>query len=111
MTNKYIENIVVGFPIIDEKLMFAINENDWDYIEKEKTYYTIERYLPNILLELGVVPSKAEIRRNKPELLISLNNLDFMEIKWGKRKLYILVGFETEEERDNYFKNISDISL
>lgn len=103
--NKYIENVVIGFPIVEEKTMFALNDNDWENIEKEKTFYTNERFLPNILVELGICPSKAEIRRNKPQLMISLDNLDFMEIKWGKKKLFILVGCSSKEEQEKYLKN------
>ena len=63
-------------------------------IEKEKTYYTNERFLPRILVDLGLYPSINEIRRNKPELIKSLNNLDFIDglrVK-KKRKFWILVG-------------------
>lgn len=105
--NKYIENVVVGFPIVDEHSMFALNEDDWIKIEKEKTFYTNERSLPNILVEIGICPSKGEIRRNKPQLMITLDKLDFFEVKWGKKRIFILVGFETEEERDNYLKNLN----
>jgi hypothetical protein len=106
MDKKYIENVVVGYPIVPENKIFASSNEDWDRIEKEKTFYTNETFLPNILVELGVCPSKGEIRRNKPQLMISLDKLDFMEIKWGKKRLFFLVGFPTEEERDKYIENI-----
>lgn len=89
----YIENIVIGKPIADPMMMFAIDQDDWERIEKEKTYYTEERYLPRILVDLGVYPSVSEIRRNKPELMVVLDNVDFLELKAKKkRKLWILVG-------------------
>ena len=106
--NKHIENIVIGFPIVDEKTMFAANDEDWERMEKEKTFYTEERFLPNILVEIGIVPSKGEIRRNKPQLMISLEDLDFMEVKWGKKRLFILVGCKTEEERDKILKELEE---
>lgn len=91
---KYIENIVIGNPIVDPKDMFAISDDDWEFLEKEKTYYTNERFLPRILVDLGIYPSTSEIRRNKPELVKSLDNLDFIDglTAKKKRKLWILVG-------------------
>lgn len=91
---KYIENIVIGTPIVDPKDMFASSDDDWNAIEKEKIYYTDERFLPRILVDLGIYPSISEIRRNKPQLVQSLDNLDFIDgLKANKkRKLWILVG-------------------
>ncbi len=91
---KYIENIVIGTPIVDPKDMFASSDDDWNAIEEEKTYYTDERFLPRILVDLGIYPSISEIRRNKPQLVQSLDNLDFIDgLKANKkRKLWILVG-------------------
>ena len=88
----YIENIVIGKPIVSEASMFALNEEDWEQVEKEKTYWTEERNLAVILKELGIVKSASEVRRNKPQLYVKLDKLDYMEIKWGKRKLFVLVG-------------------
>lgn len=88
----YIENIVVGKPIVDPSEIFAKDKEDWEQIEKEKTIWTEERSLAVILKDIGVVKSVSEVRRNKPQLCIKLDNLDYMEIKWGKRKLFVLVG-------------------
>ena len=90
----YIENIVIGKPIVDPFIMFATDEDDWIKFEKEKTYYTDERFLPRILVDIGIYPSVNEIRRNKPELMISLDKLDFIDnLKASKkRRLWILVG-------------------
>ena len=91
---KYIENIVIGTPIVSPESIFASSDNDWNAIEKEKTYYTDERFLPRILVDLGIYPSISEIRRNKPQLVKSLDILDFIDgLKAKKkRKLWILVG-------------------
>lgn len=91
---KYIENIVIGPPIVNPKDVLASSDDDWNIIEKEKTYYTDERFLPRILVNLNIYPSISEIRRNKPQLVKYLNNLDFIDglkVK-KKRKLWILVG-------------------
>ena len=89
----YIENIVIGKPIVEPYIMFATDEDDWNKVEKEKTYYTDERFLPRILVDIGIYPSVSEIRRNKPEL-ISLDKLDFIDnLKASKkRRSWILVG-------------------
>lgn len=90
----YIENIVIGKPIVEPSTMFALDEEDWKNVEEEKTYYTEERFLPRILVDIGVYPSVSEIRRNKPELMVTLDKLDFIHnLKASKRrKLWILVG-------------------
>ena len=90
----YIENIVIGKPIVEPSAIFAADEDDWERTEKEKTYYTDERFLPRILVYIGIYPSVSEIRRNKPELMISLDKLDFIDnLKVSKkRRLWILVG-------------------
>jgi hypothetical protein len=90
----YIENVVIGNPIIEPSDMFSSDEEDWNNIEREKTYYTEERFLPRILVKLGIYPSVSEIRRNKPELVINLDKPDFINnLKVSKkRRLWILVG-------------------
>lgn len=90
----YVENIVIGTPIAEMPQMFASDKNDWNKVEAEKTYYTDERFLPRILVDLGIYPSISEIRRNKPQLMVSLDKVDFIyDLKVSKkRKLWILVG-------------------
>ena len=90
----YVENVVIGKPIVEPATMFSLDEDDWNRTEKEKTYYTDERFLPRILVDIGIYPSVNEIRRNKPELMVELNQLDFLDnLKVSKkRRLWILVG-------------------
>ena len=90
----YVENIVIGKPIVEPSTMFSLDEYDWNKVEKEKTYYTDERFLPRILVDIGIYPSVNEIRRNKPDLMVELNQLDFLDnLKVSKkRRLWILVG-------------------
>ena len=90
----YVENIVIGKPVVELQHLFAADKNDWKRIEKEKTYYTEERFFPRILVDIGIYPSVSEIRRNKPQLMITLDHLDFMdEVKVSKkRKLWIAIG-------------------
>lgn len=91
---KYIENIVIGNPICDIPRTFSFDDNDWESSEKEKTYFTDERFLPKILVDIGAYPSISEIRRNKPELMVSLDNIEFIDKLKVKKKLWlwILVG-------------------
>ena len=89
----YIENIVIGTPLVSAKELLSANDSDWANVEFEKTIFTNERYLPNILVQLGIYPSISEIRRNKPELMIRLDKIDFINIKpKKKRPLWIIVG-------------------
>ena len=88
----YIENVIVGSPIVSEESMFSTDADDWANNERQKTVHTDERFLPKILVDIGVVPSISEVRRNKPVLMCNLDTLDFIEVKWGKRKIWILVG-------------------
>ena len=89
----YIENIVIGTPLVSAKELLSANDNDWVNVEFEKTIFTNERYLPNILVQLGIYPSISEIRRNKPELMIRLDKIDFINIKPKKKHpLWIIVG-------------------
>ena len=89
---KYIENIVIGKPIVEPCDIFAKDMEDWEKNEKEKTFYTEERFLPKILVEIGATKSISEIRRNRKDLMITLDKLDYKEIKLGKRRMFILVG-------------------
>lgn len=53
---SYIENVVIGKTISTPEFMFATDNKDWLYNESEKTYYTDERFLPKILVDLGIYP-------------------------------------------------------
>lgn len=88
---KY-QNVVIGTPIVDFLDIFSKDIDDWENNEKNNTLFTNERYLPRIMVECGVVKSSNEVRKNKPELNKTLNNLDYMEVKWGKSYIYILIG-------------------
>jgi len=90
----YFENVVIGKPIVDPSLLLSKDEHDWNSVEKEKTFYTEERFLPRLLVDLEIYPSISEVRRNKPELIKQLNSLEFIDgIKVSKkRKLWIVVG-------------------
>lgn len=90
---KHIENIVIGRPLVSEISIFAFSTNDWLENEQDKTYWTNERFLPRILVDLGFFSSTSEIKRNKPEFFKNLNELDFFKLKVNKKKtVWILVG-------------------
>ena len=86
------QNVVIGKLLCDEKDLFAYNEDDWIENESKLTLYTDERFLPRILVQAGIVKSVSEVKRNKPEFMRELQPYDFIEIKWGKKRLYIGVG-------------------
>lgn len=89
---KYIENIVIGKPLVDESVFFSYDLEDWKCNEKDKTYYTNEHFLPKILVDLGITKSISEVRRNRKDYVKVLEPFSYLEIKWGKRKLFIIVG-------------------
>lgn len=90
----YVENIVIGTPIVEPSLIFGKDQDDWILYEQEKTYFTKEQFLPRILVDIGVAPSVSEVRRNRKDLVKALDKLDYLEIKYGKRRLFILVGLK-----------------
>ena len=71
--------------------MFCNEQNEWDDI-KDNVLFTEERYLPKLMVNCGLVKSISEVRRNRPELIKTLDKPDFIEVKWGKSRLYIQVG-------------------
>ena len=91
---KYIENVVIGNIDTRESDLFAYDEKDWCQNEVDKTYYTNERFLPKILVALGIYPSVSEIRRNKPDLMVTLSAKDFIsKLKVAKKRyLWIAIG-------------------
>ena len=86
-----VKDIVIGKPICEPWYMFCNEQNEWDDI-KDNVLFTEERYLPKLMVDCGLVKSISEVRRNKPELVINLDKPDFIEVKWGKSRLYIQVG-------------------
>ena len=86
------QNVVIGKPIVDPQLLLAKSEEDWGKNEKPNTLFTESRFLPAILKEAGIVSSTGEVRRNRPELVRTLDSLDCLMVKWGKKFLYIVVG-------------------
>lgn len=89
----YIENIVIGKTIAEPKSLLALNDKDWFGNELDKTWFTKETFLPRILVSIGIFPSVNEIRRNKPELVVNLDEIGFIELKvTRKRKVWIMIG-------------------
>ena len=48
--------------------------------------------LETLMKEAGLVNRVSEVRRNQPKLCVTLDKLDFVKVKWGKKFLFILVG-------------------
>lgn len=90
------ENVVIGKPDIELHGLFAHDKGDWDELESKKTFFTNERFLPKLLVEIGIAKSNSEVRKNRPELVRELNKRDFMGIKWGKKFIFIAVFPENE---------------
>ena len=85
-------NVVIGKPLVDASTLIATDPTDWEENERSYTLFTETRSLPAVMKEAGIVSSTGEVRRNKPELCIMLDKPDCLNIKWGKKHLYIVVG-------------------
>jgi len=88
----YIENIIIGIPLVSESKLLAYSLTDWQQNEEKKTVYDKERFLPKLLVKYGFMKSTSEVKRNRPDLWITLDKPDFLELKIGKKKLWIVVG-------------------
>lgn len=84
--------MVVESAVLTSLQLLAFNIDDWKTNEKPQTLFTKERWLPAVMKEAGIVESTSEVRRNRPELMISLNSPDCFGVKWGKKRVYIVVG-------------------
>ena len=87
-----VQNVIIGKPIVDFVGLIASDEEDWINNEYDNTLFTETRFLPAVMKEAGIVSSISEVRRNRPELCVTLNSLDCINLKWGKKFLYIVVG-------------------
>lgn len=88
-----VENIIVGELLVHPKELFAIDENDWKVNESKLTHLTSLRFLPDVLRECKLTTeSNSWFRKNKPELLIELNDFNFFQFKLGKKKSLITIA-------------------
>lgn len=85
-------NVVIGKPLVDPKTLLALDDLDWNNNEQPQTLFTETRYLPAIMKEAGIVQSTSEVRKNRSDLNVVLENPDCIWVKWGKKRLYIIVG-------------------
>ena len=87
-----IENVVIGTPLCSTVYLLSTGEAD-DWVEEfDKTHFTRERFLPQILKDIGFVKSTSEIKRNRPDLWVELKGPDCFWVKLGKKRLYVVVG-------------------
>lgn len=87
-----IQNIVIGKPLIEAWTLISSSEDEWENFDKDYTLFTEERFLPAILVKAGITKSNSEVKRNRPELFKELRELDCFWLKWGKNKIYVIVG-------------------
>ena len=86
------QNVVIGTPLVSVESLLALDANDWEENEKKNTLFTQTRFLPAVMKEAGIVQSTSEVKRNRPKLCVTLDTLDCINLKWGKKFLYIIVG-------------------
>lgn len=97
-------NVQVGYPIIPLSELVPIEEFS-DSIS------TMTRYLPKIMVEAGIVSSTSEVRRNRPDLckMYPDDMTTCEEIKWGKKRLYVVVGKKTPVDYDSIYENDENV--
>jgi hypothetical protein len=88
----HIENIVIGMPLVIESKLLAYSLADWQQNEEKKTVYDEERFLPRLLVKYSFMKSTSEVKRNRPDLWVTLDKPDFLEIKIGKKKCWVVIG-------------------
>lgn len=85
-------NVQVGYPIVPLSELIPVEEFS-------DTISTMSRYLPKIMVEAGIVSSTSEVRRNRPDLckMYPDDMTTCEEIKWGKKRLYVVVGKKPQQ--------------
>lgn len=92
--NNHIETIVIGKTLVPLWMLLGNDESDDSF--KDTLVYDSDRYLPRLLAKYGFSKSASEIKRNRKDLDITLNNPDFLEIKLGKKRINVIVGRDDE---------------
>ena len=85
-------NVVIGKPLVEPWKLISTSQEDFEKNDRSDTLFTEERFLQAILVTAGVVSSRSEVRRNKPELWKSLDEVDCIWVKWGKHRIFIVIG-------------------
>lgn len=87
-----IQNIVIGKPLVPAWSLISTTEEEFNTFDVKYTLFTEERFLPALLVEAGIAPSRSEVRRNRSDLYKTLDTIDCLQIKYGKHFLFIAVG-------------------
>ena len=85
-------NVVIGRPLVEPWKLISTSKEEFEQFDARETLFTDERFLPAVLVAAGAVKSRSEVKRNKPELCITLTQPDCFWVKWGKQKIFIIVG-------------------
>lgn len=85
-------NIIIGKPLVEPWTLISSSQEEFEKFDKRDTLFTEERFLPAAMVEAGIVKSRGEVKRNKPELCIAVDSPDCFWIKWGKQRIWVIVG-------------------
>ena len=89
----YIENIVIGTPLVSLDILLGSEQYpQYDYMEV--TVIDTERYLPKLLVNHGFISSVSECKRNRKDLILTLDKTDCIEVEFkkAKKKVFIVIG-------------------
>lgn len=85
-------NIIIGKPLVEPWTLISSSQEEFEKFDKRDTLFTEERFLPAAMVEAGIVKSRGEVKRNKPELCVAVDSPDCFWIKWGKQRIFVVVG-------------------
>ena len=71
-----IQNIIIGKPLVEPWKLVSESEQEFNTFDIRDTLFTENRFLPSALVEAGIVKSISEVKRNKPDLCITLDKTD-----------------------------------
>ena len=74
-------NIIIGKSLVEQWQLISTTQEEFENSDIKDTLFTDERDLPTLMVMSGMVKSKSEVRRNKPQLCVKLNKLDYIMIK------------------------------
>ncbi len=95
-------NKVFGRPsktVIVGHILPSLEALGHDDKEDGEPHRTNERSIPRILVELKFAKSTSEVKRNRKDLDIKVEPSKTYFVKFGRYLVYIVSGFNTEEEK------------
>lgn len=113
-------NIIINNPLVSIQTLLSKNEYDWFDNELKITKFETEKFLPKLLVKYNIFKSISEVRKNRPDLILTLNynslkdEGNFFTFSIGSNKKHvitIIIGVSLCQLIDDYKKSIDDENL